>query len=329
MAVLVAVDLRKSRLERPLGNLGELDRAAPVGVLFGRKVGERIGPDALFGIAAGRPAGDVQRVVGADDRGHVDQPRQAGHGPELAARLQVVAHDAERARHDDLRLTADAPDDRRGIAARKFAAVGLPNQSAVVLVEAHQGRVGVVILIQDQPVADQRGAAAGSEIVLEGTHGHVPQRLAFGIVGEQPTRTEEADHQAAVGHGAALGPIADLVDVFQALVGRGSLPEDFAVGRVERDGEQCLVADRGQKDPAAADHRRRVARRERGTPAHVLLRPNLGGILRAGGGHAGGVGPAKLRPAVLGRGGRGKQRQCQRRYRHEHYSHGARSRGWM
>src|SRR6185312_2346277 len=89
-AALVAIDLRETLLDRVVGQLRFLKHAVAVGVELRGRLLERLDRDSLAGVAPGRPAGDVQQAVFADDGRHADGARDAAHGPQFGPRVEIV-----------------------------------------------------------------------------------------------------------------------------------------------------------------------------------------------------------------------------------------------
>src|SRR5207253_1808823 len=93
VAIAVAVELREAFLDRAGRHLFEFEHAVLVGVVLLDHLVERRYDDDVARIRARAPAGDIENVAGADTRRHVADARHAAHGPDLLARVEIIADD--------------------------------------------------------------------------------------------------------------------------------------------------------------------------------------------------------------------------------------------
>src|SRR4029077_5178756 len=97
-------------------------------------------------------------------------------------------------------------------------------------------------------------------------HELLPEQLSIDIVAEEPSGTEETDDALSIDRRRALGMAADPVNFFEAIVRNRGFPENFAVGAVEADDKQLLVAYGVEINPLAKHDRRGMTGGQGGLP---------------------------------------------------------------
>ena len=169
----------------------------------------------------------------------------------------------------------------------------------------------IVVLAEDDPVADQDRGAGGAEIVLKRTKRPMPHLLAGAVVAEQACGSKKADDALVISNRCGLSMAADLVDFFERLGGRLHLPENPARLALQSQGNQPFLADAGKVHPVTDNNGRRMTRRQRSFPEHIGGGPDVGrqrGIL---GRQAGTIRPTELGPVRSGGHGAKNGETCQ------------------
>jgi len=247
------------------------------------------------------------RTSGRSDWRHADGTGDAAHRPDFFAAVQVITGHAQRARYDDLLAAGNVPYHRRAVAAQELGAIRLPQRFARALVEGHEERILIVVLTEQHAVALKDGRAAGPEIVLERSHGAMPEQFSLAVVAEQAGRAKEADDTVAIGGWRRLGQTADGVDRLQRAGRRLALPQHAAAFAIQGQRQQVLVAHGSQVDAITHHNGRRMAGWQCCFPDDVGVRSNLFGQVFRIGRAAGAIGTTELWP-VRGLDGQSEER---------------------
>ncbi len=278
--------------------------------------------------------GEIDQLVGDDRRGHRNVPA-AGHPPDLAAGLELVAADVPVA-VDRQQQCSPMSVDGGGGPGRHLLPGRPPELATVAGVEGGEKVLPLDVALHDHlaGVEDRRAAEAplggGGDVEAGVQHTQVfaPQQLAVEIETVEPFRAEERHQMPTVRRGSRIGVtrLRVSLDARDSLV-RRPLPDDRSVRLVDAEdlpAKGLLLVDRidvaveahpqgllsgladgrGHVQPAAPNDGAGMAQSGyRPPPADALAAFGVPALRRSEASrHAAGAGPAKRRPVDAGLG---------------------------
>ena len=210
----------------------------------------------------------------ADDRcgNHLEGAARAA--PQLGPGVGVVSHDPILSVDDQLVVIADADGDRCAPPDLRVARRA-PQPLTGRLVERGHERIRALILIEDDAVLVEQRRAGRPVVVVHAADSRVPDLLAGHVDRHQPAAAERGVDALTVGGHRRRRIAVLVVRPVGGPGGHGRFPLPLSVAAAIRQNRRlaAVVGGRGEEDPIAPDHWRRVpAARNRHLPDDVLRR---------------------------------------------------------